>query len=175
MQTAGINVSPVDIAKGVQGVVQRLMQPLMDHNKAVTPSKGEVIARAAAETGVPLALMYAVGKNESHFTNGAQSSAGAVGQFQLMPDTAKGLGIDPNDPVQNVLGGALYLKQLLDQFHSIPAAVAAYNAGPGAVQKYRGIPPFPETRAYVSRVISDYQKLLKQYPLQATSHPSVNF
>ena len=74
--------------------------------------------------------------------------------MQLMPGTAAALGVNPRDPLQNVEGGAYYLRQLVDRFHSIPLALAAYNAGPGAVEKYGGIPPYAETQNYVRTIMN---------------------
>ena len=178
IQAQGVSYAgvPGDALQKVGQFVQGIMNH--QHQQTVgkaTPSKGEVIHYAAQQYGVPVALMLAVAKNESGFRNSATSPVGAQGMFQLMPGTAKGLGVDPANPVENIMGGAMYLSQLLKQFHSIPAAIAAYNAGPGAVQKYRGIPPFAETRAYVNNVMAAYQKLLKTYPLQATSRENGNF
>ncbi len=92
---------------------------------------------------------------ESGFRTGAVSSAGAMGLMQLMPGTANALGVsDPFDTEQNIAGGAHYLRQQLDRFDGqVPLALAAYNAGAGAVLRYQGVPPFPETQAYVSRVL----------------------
>lgn len=105
---------------------------------------------------LPSGLLTAVAHNESRFNDNAVSSAGAQGRFQLMPDTAKMLGVtDPNDPVQAAEGAAKYLKQNLDANNGdISLAVAAYNAGPGNVKKYGGVPPFPETQKYVANVTS---------------------
>jgi hypothetical protein len=89
---------------------------------------------------------------ESGFNPKAASSKGAVGLGQLMPDTAAELGVDPSDPAQNLEGSARYLRQQLDRFGDYPKALAAYNAGPGAVSKYGGIPPFPETQKYVAAI-----------------------
>ena len=91
---------------------------------------------------------------ESRYNHRAVSSAGAIGLMQLMPGTARNLGVNPHDPWQNVFGGAAYLRTQLDRFNNnVPLALAAYNAGPGAVIKYGGIPPYAETRNYVSVIM----------------------
>ena len=104
----------------------------------------DMIKQAAAEAGVPPALVKAVAKAESGFDPKSTSGAGAQGLMQLMPGTASGLGVtDPFDPLQSLRGGAKYLRQQLDRFGGdYSKAIAAYNAGPGAVQKYGGIPPY---------------------------------
>jgi soluble lytic murein transglycosylase-like protein len=111
------------------------------------------LARTAARKhGVPEDLFLRLVQQESGWNAQARSHKGAMGLAQLMPDTARLLGVDPRDPVQNLEGGARYLKQQFTKFGNWPHALAAYNAGPGAVEKYRGIPPYAETRNYV-RVI----------------------
>jgi soluble lytic murein transglycosylase-like protein len=124
--------------------------------RPVAPAElAPVIAEAAEKSGLSQALISAVISAESGFRPDAVSPAGARGLMQLMPGTARALGVaDPFDPQQNVLGGARYLEQQLRQFGSIEKALAAYNAGPGAVQRYGGIPPYPETQNYVRRVLS---------------------
>ena len=114
-----------------------------------------VFARASQTYGVPENLLKAVAKAESGFRADAVSRCGAQGVMQLMPSTAKSLGVsDPFDPEQNIMGGAKYLGSLLDRYGDEKLALAAYNAGSGNVDKYGGIPPFSETRNYVERVLS---------------------
>lgn len=108
---------------------------------------------AARRYGVPEDLFLRVVQQESAFNPEAVSSAGAIGLTQLMPGTAADLGVDPRDPLQNLEGGARYLAQQLDTFGDPALALAAYNAGPGRVRQYGGIPPFEETQNYVNRIL----------------------
>jgi soluble lytic murein transglycosylase-like protein len=121
-----------------------------------------LIASAANRNGVEEKLVHAVIQTESAYNANAVSHAGAVGLMQLMPGTARRYGVtDRNDPVQNVDGGTRYLRELLDMFNDIRLAVAAYNAGEGAVMKYNNsIPPYPETQNYVRQVLSLYHHSL---------------
>jgi soluble lytic murein transglycosylase-like protein len=114
----------------------------------------EAMARETAKrNGIPEDLFVSLVRQESGFNPSARSSAGAMGLAQLMPGTAGDLGVDPSDPQQNLEGGARYLKQQLDTFGSPELALAAYNAGPGAVQKHGGVPPYDETQDYVQKVM----------------------
>lgn len=99
-------------------------------------------------------FVAAVVTTESHWNPKARSHAGAIGLGQLMPATAKSLGVDPSNPHENLRGTTRYLAANLTRFKSIPLAAAAYNGGPNAVSKHGGIPPYPETQAYVKRVCS---------------------
>lgn len=114
-----------------------------------------IIERAASREGLSADLIHAVVRAESGYDPGARSSAGAMGLMQLMPGTARGLGVtDPWDPEQNVFGGARYLRQQIERFGDLELALAAYNAGPGAVSRHGGIPPYRETQTCVRRVLS---------------------
>lgn len=117
--------------------------------------------RANAQAlGVDPELIEAIIANESGFNPKATSRTGARGLMQLMPETAVSLGVlDPYDPAQNVRGGTRYLRTLLDRFGDVELAVAAYNAGAGAVERYGGVPPYAETQNYVRNVLSRYHEL----------------
>ena len=125
------------------------------------------IDRAAARYKVPAELVRAVIWAESAGDAGAISTAGAIGLMQLMPRTAGEMFVeDPVDPAQNIMGGTRYLRWLANQFDGdMILTLAAYNAGPDAVRKYGGVPPFEETRVYVKRVVAYYQQLRLQRKL----------
>lgn len=109
--------------------------------------------QTAQRHGVPVNLFEGLIQQESAWRPGAVSSSGAIGLGQLMPGTARELGVDPRDPAQNLDGSARYLKQQLDRFGTPELALAAYNAGPGAVSRHGGVPPYQETRNYVQKVM----------------------
>ena len=111
----------------------------------------------AVRHGLSPSLLRAVAWQESRGRPAALSRKGALGVMQLMPGTAAAMGVDPRDPDDNLRGGALYLRRQLDRFGSVPLALAAYNAGPGAVARFGGVPPFRETRAYVAAIMARWQ------------------
>lgn len=162
-QTFGdIGVSSVEEQKNFNGVLQNVM------NTQNTPAVSEeertsfvedidyIIKEKADKYNIDESLIKAVIKAESGFNPNAVSKAGASGLMQLMPGTARGLGVeDIFDVEQNIEGGAKYLRGMLDRFDGDKSlALAAYNAGPNAVKRYGGIPPYQETQNYVKRVLS---------------------
>jgi soluble lytic murein transglycosylase-like protein len=136
-------------APGPEGVPPK---GVLNGDAAMVPAAyRSAIEAAAARYGLSPAFLDAVARAESGYDPDAVSPAGAIGVMQLMPATARDLGVDPRDPGQNILGGAAYLRRLLDRFDGdIDRTLAAYNAGPGAVDRHAGVPPYRETRAYVA-------------------------
>lgn len=120
-----------------------------------------LIEKYAQKNNLDPDFIKAVVKQESGFNPDATSKCGAMGLMQLMPQTAKGLGVvDAYDPEQNIEGGVKYLKSMLNRFNNDPKlALAAYNAGPGAVQKYGDIPPYKETQNYVKNILASYEAI----------------
>ena len=118
------------------------------------PEQYRALAETAArQHGVPIPLFLALVSRESNWRSDAVSHKGAIGLAQLMPPTARELGVDPRDPAENLEGGARYLKRQFLKFGNWRLALAAYNAGPGAVEKYGGVPPYRETTEYVRVVL----------------------
>ncbi|MBW2094546.1 MAG: lytic transglycosylase domain-containing protein [Deltaproteobacteria bacterium] len=124
-----------------------------------------IIKQASSRFGVASSLIKAVIKTESDFDHRAVSHKGAKGLMQLMPETAGAMDVkDPYDPEENIFGGTRYLSQLLVRFKDIKKALAAYNAGPDLVEKYHGVPPIPETRMFVQKVMNYYRRYNTKRP-----------
>ena len=125
-------------------------------------SSKQLVSDAARQAGLPPGLVHSLVRAESGYRIDALSPKGAIGLMQLMPGTAAALNANPYDPKQNVDAGVAYLRELLIRYendpHQVTKAIAAYNAGPGAVDKYKGIPPYRETIDYVNRVVRQYLK-----------------
>jgi hypothetical protein len=152
----------------------------MDITAITIPSVPELITQAGAQHHIDADLLASVIRAESGFHANAVSRTGARGLMQLMPGTAHQLGVnDAFRPDQNIAGGTTYLDQLLDRYdphndtHGLALALAAYNAGPAAVDRYHGIPPFSETRAYVVRVMNEFKrrKLALEHGAIEHAHP----
>jgi len=133
------------------------------HEKAeASPLPDKLLADAAQAYGIDPAFVRSVAQIESGLRQGAISPKGAIGLMQLMPATAASLQVDAKEASANASGGARYLRELLLRYHGDSVlALAAYNAGPGAVQKYNGAPPYDETRRYIVKVLAEYRKQLQ--------------
>jgi soluble lytic murein transglycosylase-like protein len=127
----------------------------------------DLLIRAALEQGLEPQFVRSVARAESGFHQEAISVKGAIGLMQLMPATALALGVDARLAEQNAQGGAKFLREMLLRYHGDPTlALAAYNAGPGAVDRFKGVPPYLETRRYIVKVLADYAR---QQKLQAAA------
>ncbi len=167
----GLDIRVISIADSGHGTPDFIRRVLPGEGVSATAPASRVAATGASQvTGVPFAdlfntigtrygvdpvLLAAMARTESAFQPGAVSPAGAQGLMQLMPGTAKGLGVtDPFDPAQSVDGAARLMRDLLDRFGRVDHALAGYNAGPGAVLRYAGVPPYAETQGYVAKILA---------------------
>jgi len=175
-----LTVSQIEV-----GSIEVVTQPTLSTQgqPESTPQAEKLLADAAQAYGVDPALVRSVAQIESGLRQGAISAKGAIGLMQLMPATAADLQVNPNEAAANASGGARYLRELLLRYKGDSVlALAAYNAGPGAVQKYGGTPPYEETRRYIMKVLQEYKKQSKakdavntaaaRKPTMAASKPS---
>ncbi|HWP30806.1 MAG TPA: lytic transglycosylase domain-containing protein [Fimbriimonadales bacterium] len=148
LHTSGISAAPLQPLNVFPSNLSIDVQTLLENANMV-----------ADEFGLDRNIFRALISAESGWNPNSVSPKGAQGLTQLMPSTAQALGVlDPFDPIQNLRGGAKYLRQMLDEFGSYELALAAYNAGPGAVKRYGGIPPYPETQNYVRKILSEVER-----------------
>ena len=129
----------------------------------------DIIVKHSIEMGVDPAIALSIARTESGFRHEARSSHGAIGVYQLMPSTARRLGVNPYSLSDNIRGGIMYYKQMYKMFGSVELALAAYNAGPGNVKKYNSVPPFQETKRFVNKIMTDYHNL-KSDPAIVNAH-----
>lgn len=156
----------IDVSGFENDTLKRAIQEVNDATRKYNPdfqgsNKSQLLGminKVAQKHGVDEKLVQALIKQESGFNPNATSKVGAMGLMQLMPSTAKSLGVkDPYNATQNVEGGVKYLKSMLNKYNgNIILALAAYNAGPGAVDKYDGVPPYKETQNYVKNILANY-------------------
>jgi hypothetical protein len=160
MGTGTLTVGPSEI-----GSIEVLSQPAASapqKQQEASPEPEKLLADAARAYGIDPAFVRSVAQIESGLRQGAISPKGAIGLMQLMPGTAADLQVNPREAASNASGGARYLRELLLRYQGDSVrALAAYNAGPGAVQKYKGAPPYEETRRYVTKVLEEYKRQLK--------------
>lgn len=138
-------------------VVFLLCSPVKANQHSVSTVK-ESIVKHSLELGIDPALALSIAKSESGFRHEARSAGGAVGVFQLMPSTARRLGVNPYYLSDNIKGGLMYYKRLYNMFGSTELALAAYNAGPGVVKRYNKVPPIGETKKFVSIIMREYNR-----------------
>jgi len=164
-------------ARALEMLKIEILQPILTslHIPAPKFTLNEIIAAAAQKHQISPAFVKSIIAAESGFSQAAVSPKGAVGLMQLMPETAREFGADPAVPEQNIDAGAHYLSWLLQRYagkrDALKRAIAAYNAGPGAVERYRGIPPYRETRTYVTRVLRFYKKYDATFGLASLQLP----
>lgn len=143
-----------------------LLVPLFGAPAVPLVDSRALILAASRKHRVPVAFISSIVEAESNFDPAAISSKGAIGLMQLMPETAQLFGADPAVPEQNIDAGTHYLRCLMDRYHkyrnSLTRVIAAYNAGPGVVDRYHGVPPYRETRTYVARVLAFMKKFQRQ-------------
>ncbi len=173
----GINIQQVNTIARKESSAPSFQSIFTDKAQNGPESMDAIFEEAAARYDVSVDLLKAVAKAESGFNPNAVSKAGAIGVMQLMPATARSLGVaDPYDARQNIMGGAKYLKENLDRFNGdVSLALAAYNAGPNAVQKYGGVPPYSETQNYVKVVTSYMGTPLSSGKMVATGNTSSTY
>ena len=159
---------PASAVKGFETVLQADAPPPppKPQPKPVEKPLPELVDDLAAEFGLHPALIHSIISAESNYQADAVSHKGAIGLMQLMPETAQELHVDPYQPNENVLGGVKYLREMLERYRGKPdqllRALAAYNAGPEAVDRYDGLPPYAETQDYVVKVIRRFLRLTEQ-------------
>ena len=144
-----------------------ILNPNQSQAETSKPTVKDYIVKHSLEMGIDPALGLSIAKMESGFVHEKRSSFGAVGVFQLMPSTARRLGYNPYYLSDNIRGGLMYYKMMYQKFGSVELALAAYNAGPGNVSKYKGVPPFAETKRFVRGIMSEY------YAQKANPDPAI--
>lgn len=175
------SASPMEVPTPI--VSNLIMRYILNDNPSLSESEAfklaNVVILHSYEYGLDPLVMTSLISAESTFHEGSYSGAGAIGYGQLMPDTARALGVNPYDPYENILGACSYLATQLRNFSSYPVpmeiALAAYNAGPNAVKKYGGIPPYSETINYVERIKNQYYGLYRDLMFDLNAEPGFGF